>query len=156
MTRKTVFFRLSEEFLYVSPNSSTSCQCRLLLRVCGAGHTARHRPCFQELTLGSRGVGHKLAKQPLASKIIALVKQTVKCSGNTKGTPQSQWSDVKFYLLFKESTCLSPHRATCTSEREFSMCFSFKIGFNQPILLVSSSKGGNWLCGRRGVDSPSH
>lgn len=47
-------------------------------------------PALQELTLRGRGVGYKQAKkQPLSSKIIALVKQNIKCNRNTKGTPQS-------------------------------------------------------------------
>jgi len=118
MTRTPVLFGLSEEFLYMSPTPQYLPPIQAFVAWGSVGPGTRgsgqQRSCFQELTLGGRVVGHKLAKQPLASKIIAPGKQNTKCSGNTKGTPQSQLSCVNFCLFFKESICLSPRHLTCT------------------------------------------
>lgn len=106
----------------------TSCFC---MPLCGARHQGL-RKAETPITLGGGVVGHKHAKQPLASKMIAPGKQNVKCSGNTKGTSQSQLSCVNFCLFFKESICLSPGHPTCTSELEFSMCLSLRLALIKP------------------------
>lgn len=136
MTRTPVLFGLSEEFLYVSPAPQYLPPIQAFVACCsvgpGTGDLGQQRPCLQE-TLGGRVVGHELAKQPLARKIIAAAKQGMKCSGNTRGTPQSQPSCVHFCFFFKESICLSPRHPTCTSELEFSMFVSLRLALiSQP------------------------
>lgn len=58
---------------------------------CGARNhdTGWHRPCPPRAHSQGKGCGAQTSKQPLSIKMIAVVKQSMKCSRNTRGTPQS-------------------------------------------------------------------